>query len=1260
MKTVKSAPEASILSNRALGIFCVVVTLVLVVLLPGLGTIKKFNFESVDSTSLRYLQEQLAHEPDNQELRLELAEKLFTVGDLEQSQQVVSALLSSEIYAEKAKMILFKVKLGKFYGTQETKERDLKKQQLISKINQLTYDLTDIQLLEILAESCYSLSEPALAAKVYQRITILLENSEISSYDVDFFELIGISSAQAESENNHVEQYAVKHLNALINANLIDEALIYAEKYLGQYEESKIINELAIKIAESSGKSTLARDWGRLMLSRFGFNEQIIEEHIRLEQAADEPKNSLQWLKSLDMKSQLMKHPELFDFASQMAVNLNDKTFYNQLSQLKLAESPKDPELLNKLVQDHLSLNDVKQALKYAYQQVNLQPDNVEARKQLVQVSNWNGAPHIAMMQSKSLFEQTGNDTYLINGINLGKQLFQYPRVAKYYQLLSTKRPLSDSEIKDLFEVLKETGYEDNGESQLKTYLNHWPKHRKAWVYLAKIYALDGQYNAAYTTLDQAEKKLGKSKNFTDKKINYALQAEQVNDAWKLLKQESNQRDAQDKNFWKFYTHVAWMLGYENDAIKGYEHLLSQNSIDKEGMERLIQMKTYSDDDHSLLELNMSAWKKFKKPDFLLDAIDGSIRLHKPKLADNLLEIADSHADLFKKEPRFWLLKAAKAYQEKNVELNKEYLLKVLAIDSKSINARTALIWSMIEHDSAENLRQFVNESIQYAGFNQSLSQAVAAAYQKLGDAKLAVKWYESLVNKNPDDYLLMLNYSTALTESGQIEKAKKINRYVVHKVRPNVVANLSLDEPNVLNFQQLYGQVVRDEMGAEFSEQWFDLLEKNQRNASKYIMEEYLVTRHLTSGQMNWARKYALKAMHKRVELPVWQQMMLAVENNNLKAIQNITASNSLDPINKIQALDILGQDSEALELVKHEMNDHQTSNTLYNLRQQASSLGINNPNGFAVSAKHSNLSELEFSEIHGEAVASNNNNSYIVDYQYLNLSSSEDNFIVHPDSKNEHNLAIQWQHRSLRNQYWIAGRAGLRQDYDLFGFGAGVTHQLWQNWNIHFEFQYNETSDESAAFRLMGARDSISAGIRGGLTSRDYFNINIHGRNYKARSGEHLGTGFSADFSTGYFLQFANPSISINAYGTLTEADLDDQIPNEILQILPENGTIDNVLADSYREGGFTLRIQDGEIRPFGFIEQSFHYYLNTGVFFTAPWSGAGFMAEGGVGMRLFKNDDLSIVGRYADSQGGVNAIATKSIELRYSYRFDGLIPH
>ena len=327
--------------------------------------------------------------------------------------------------------------------------------------------------------------------------------------------------------------------------------------------------------------------------------------------------------------------------------------------------------------------------------------------------------------------------------------------------------------------------------------------------------------------------------------------------------------------------------------------------------------------------------------------------------------------------------------------------------------------------------------------------------------------------------------------------------------------------------------------------------------------------------------------------------------------------------------------------------------------MRRQVADLGVRNPNGIALTGKSYNISNLDIRTFSPELALTHGENSYFLNYKYLNFASTNTSLLVNPNQRNENNLALRWGYKGLRHKVWLHGNAGLREDRDLYGIKTGLSYQLMEGWSANIEAAYNELSEESAAFRLMGARDRITLGLNGGLTKRDYFSIKLHGRNYKTRYGAYLGAGFGADISAGYRVKFANPAININLHGIVSESDLVAQLPTEMQTVVTANGNIQNVLSDTYKEIGMNFKVYDGEFRPFGFVEKRFHYYFNTGVFFTEPWAGTGVLVEAGIGARLFSHDDLSLMGRYIDSQGGVNTESTQSIELRYSLRFDGIIP-
>ncbi len=1254
--------ESSLFSNGSLILFGLIITVVLLVLFPGGKLLTSFKKNQTDQASVRYLKELVANDPSNEKLKLQLAHNLVFLGKLTEAEAVLQPILINSKLTNKAQFLIIEIQRKQYFTLVNDTKKQVKKTEIILSIISLYPNLTDVYSLDILASWSYGLGNPALAAKIYQHIGKVFDNKKISeSSDSNnlFWSILGIQNLFADDVEKNAEYYVIKELQALLAANLMEDAFDKAKIVITKFNQSEKILEQAIKIATFSAKTTYSRDWGRLLITKFGVSEERINLQITRELAADDPENSLQWAKDILTNNSLI-YPSFLAYGTNLASSLGDKEVFKQFSSKQLEQNPNDPVLLAKLVQYELALNNLHNALQHANKRTILDPKNVKAREDLIKIAMWAGVPYFSMQQLTQVYHKTGNEDQLKDAIKIGKDLYQHARVAKKYEILSNNRRLTDKELKDLYETLKQTGYFDSGKRQLKQYIKKWPNHKQARIYLASVEELDGNYSEAYQILMTTEQNLGKSWITSRKIIEMLIKAEDYSHAWQQLSRIAKNIKSTDSDFWKFYSEISWFLGHEQAAEKAYYHLLNYGEIEPQEISRLLQLSHKGKENEQQLELLIKFWNKFKQTNYLLDAIDLSERLEKPEKTNKLILIADKNSRLFKNSTRYWMAKARIATQTKNHLLTKSYLLKALAINPQQISTRIALLWHMIEYDSDSNLRKMLKKSIQVARDQSDLWEAIAASYLRLGEPKLAIPWYAKAVQKKPKDYLLLLGYAETLDNAGEKAKANKIKHYVITQVRPELVANLSPMKPQLAEFKRRYGNVVHQTFGRNITEKWFKWVQLENKKVKQVLFDEYRITWLIAENRMESARRYLLKSLHKRITVPTWQYMALAIYDNNINAINQLLKNpDKLSPTNQVVGLRTVGREQEALKVARGYLNESQKEEELITLRRQTSDLGVRNPTGIALTGKTYNISNLDIWSFNPEFALTHGVNSYFLNYKYLDFSSNSSNLIIQPNLSYENNLALKWGYKGIRHNVWLQGDAGLREDRDLYSIKTGLSYKLVEGWSANIEAAYNELSEESAAFRLMGARDRITLGLNGGLTKRDFFSLRLHGRNYKTRYGSYLGAGFGADFSAGYRVKFANPAININIHGILSQSDLISRLPTEMQTVLGTNGTIQNVLSDNYKEIGMNFSVYDGEFRPFGFVEKRFHYYLNTGVFFTEPWAGTGVLVEAGIGTRLFLNDDLSLMGRYVDSQGGVNTEATQAIELRYSLRFDAIVP-
>ncbi|MCK5728339.1 MAG: tetratricopeptide repeat protein, partial [Methylococcales bacterium] len=922
-----------------------------------------------------------------------------------------------------------------------------------------------------------------------------------------------------------------------------------------------------------------------------------------------------------------------------------------------LAQKPNDPNLLAKQVQHELAAKNLKGALKYAEQQAAANPNDIKSHEQLADIALWNIEQELTLKQWRWLYKKTGKESYIKDALKLGTALFKYDEVIEFYADVSEKRKLTDEEMLSLYKALQAAGFLDAGVTNLKSYVERWPKHKTAWIYLAETEEEIARYHDALKTLDTIEINFGQSLELDWRKVKLWLRLADVDTAWELLSDDVLTAETKKHEFWKLYSEISWTLGREEAARKGYRQLLKNDGLDGSLFGRLIELNRGTGNDESQLELFLLGWKKYQHASYLYGAIDMAVKLKKHDQVNELIAIAESQTTLFEEDAHFWMVKADIAAREKNLDKAKEFLLKAISLNEDSVTARAGLLWHMIAYDSDAELAAYLETIVAKFGDKIDFWEPIATGYRRLGLPHKAIKWYARAVDKNPTAYVLLLSYAETLLEAGKDKKANIIRRFILTRLRPAMID--SLPKPDQRAHEELkrrYAEALREQTGIDTSEKWFKFEQKLDKTLQRALFDEYRITWLLAQNRLIPARHFLYKELFKRVKLAAWQKLAIAMVDNDVNAIEKILSSdNKLTKTDVVVGLRTIGREQEALIKARHDLNSAQQLNEQDVLRRQAADLGLRNPNGFATRLKTENLSGLDLISFKSTAAITRVENTVWMGYEYLDLSSSSANLIVHSDQNQEHNLSLKWQHRELHNDYWLKTHASFRDDENLLGVEAGVRRRIWEGWAISLQGSYNKISDESDAFRLLGAKDHLMLSLEGEVDKRNYFSVNLQGNHYKTRSGKTLGTGFVAGLQFGHRIHFKHPSINVNLHGTISQANLVDQLPFEVQRSLGADAGVGRILSDNYKELGLNLTIYDGELRPFGFVEQNLHYYMDLGLFVSDPFSGLGMSAEAGVGVRLFEEDDLSLIGRYVDSQGGVNSIATKALELRYSIRFD-----
>ncbi len=1241
-----------------------IAAVVLFLLFPGARLEDGFKDKPADSTSVHYMQALLENQPNNDNLRVELARNLLEMWLLDEAKQVLKPIAGALSHSIDARLLTTEIKYREFFNDNKIKHKVAKKGQILDDIKQLYPEITHVEKLEILAEWSNKLGKPFIAAKIYQRILKILDESTQAhrqvltpkkNNQVNLWLILGVQNAHAEDAEKTPEYFALKNLQALLAAKEGQQAMQWATVSIKRFKDSPEILQWAIKIAEFEGDFTQARDWGRLYIQHFSQQKMDLEKQLNLELAANDLEQSVQWIQFLTQEKPVS--PLILRFTIALATGLERNKLASKLGRALLVQSPKDLALLEKQVQLDLAVPDLDAAVSDVQLWVKQDPDNIQARLQFAEIAQWAGKPKVSMNQWVNLYDRTGHQEYFNKAIIIGKGQFQHKFVSALFNKLSQTRELTDLELKDWYASILHDNV-DEGERHLKAYVNRWKNHKRAWQILADIQALLGKFKTAIKTQKKIESQFKTILNPRLQQSKYFFQLGQIGKAWDLLTQTERFASDKDRKFWAFYGELAWITGNEAVAIKSYRLLLKTGSLQKEMIPRLIVLaeEEQQQEQTNYAELLTTILQQTKEPNYLLDALDLLLNQDKQKEAQLLISLIEQQKiNQFKQLSRYWIIKARLARNNKADA--KQFLRQALNLNPKSKDVLVSLIWHMVDSEDTDNLKPLLQSISKFSRSAPDVWHVMAAGYRSLGEPLQAIQWYKKAAERNADDYLLQLEYADALEETGQKVIATKHRQNLFHHVRPEIVTQMEKTAVfRVQEFQFRYAQLVMRHIGIDAGEKWLVWLQNQSDERRNAVLEEYRIAWYLAQGRIEQARWWLLKQQYTRLKTPVWQQLAIALADNNTAKIDKILNGDSkLYTLDRIAGLQSIGRQFEALALARKNLNTANNEDQLLVYRKAVSGLGLNNPDGFALAGKFDNVSELEILGVFAEAAKTLNSDSFWLKYNHNHLTTKKNTITLQSEQKNENNIRIKWQHRNPRHQYWLEGGASLRNDQNLYGFKAGYQYQLWNGWSTAINLQFNELSNESAAFRVGGARDQLTLSLHGEISKREYFGLSLHGRHYKTREGSSMGSGITTEFQAGYKIRFENPAISVVLHGMMNQSNLNKTLPNELASIVESDATIENVLSKEYKEIGLDLRIAEGEFDPFGFVDRSLRYYLDTGVFFSDPSDGPGVKVEAGIGCRLFDSDELSLTGRYVDVQGGINTIPTMALQLRYSRRFN-----
>ncbi|HLP80857.1 MAG TPA: hypothetical protein VK141_02550 [Nitrosomonas sp.] len=354
-----------------------------------------FQLAKPDHISVLYLRLLLNITPEDENLRIELANQYVNLGQYDNARDELNYLILQNGHtAIHARLLLLEIDLSDYFLLSN---HDINRK---TALERLQADITEISRISIpvalfpkIIKLSLELNQPSIAADLY-------------------YQWAGI-----DNEVNGKFEKLKEAAHWYIAAGLPDKAAgIYHESY-ELTEDPALARQFALltlQTLQSAGDSKLAIGYFHTYQQRFPEDAELLDEAIGISLRNNAPEQAY------------------------------------QLGSIRLALEPDNPDQIRKQYDRALAIGKTQQALVLTQHLIEILPHDESSHERLAQIAEWSQQPKLAVMEWLWLARNRKDTTAILNALRLAIQLNRHNITVEMLEQLSGVRELSKEEMNNL------------------------------------------------------------------------------------------------------------------------------------------------------------------------------------------------------------------------------------------------------------------------------------------------------------------------------------------------------------------------------------------------------------------------------------------------------------------------------------------------------------------------------------------------------------------------------------------------------------------------------------------------------------------------------------------------------------------------------------------------------------------------------------------------------------------------------------------
>jgi len=706
----------------------VAVGVTLVLLYPQKRLSEQFRTNlKIDAVSLQYMRNLLATEPENYQLRLDLARDYTTLGQYTPALNILQPLYMNihPAWREAAYLtqldILTKITCASLPGSPDHDTNLARLRQALRNSESRILSTNGLLQLANVAEFA---GDSALAERSLTRF--MRHNHNPTDLEI-------------------AARIALTHGHYLSSAQYIWRA-----RALASNPEQKIkYLKLALATLQSGGFSNIGLEWVRQLPSNEWQRSDVCYLLTKFALAANQPAAA-------------------DNFATQL-IGLN--------------KFPARPISFNSTWFDlaytaFLGNNDLPHALALAQIAVDQASSIPIWHERLAKVAEWSGQPQLALKQWRWLATYQGNESAWQAWMRLAGGLFDYAAQVIGLEHDWQRHSNDDNYAHKIVQLYEYLGQPENALTWLDKH-GDGLHHPDLLLLSAELLTRMGRDAEAISRYRQYISQNAVAPDLAVTIAALMLRADLRQEAFAILEQSQPQAKPEDQLFWLNLGELAWQLQHYDQAIIAYRMLSNAPDAQPFQQQRLFQALKHTNPQLAA-QTAEQYWQKTVRIDLFLDAVSTYAELNDWTAVQHLYKITDApkwhHYD---SNFQFIALRAEMYKHEGNFTAAEHDDLLLIKRNPSNSSIKESFLWLLLDSRQFSQLDQFVRQWAKLIPYTPILWDAYAAAQLALGRPDDALALYNLMAKTHARDELWLLNYATTLESSGQPELAWQIRRQI-------------------------------------------------------------------------------------------------------------------------------------------------------------------------------------------------------------------------------------------------------------------------------------------------------------------------------------------------------------------------------------------------------------------------------------------------------------------------------------------------